>query len=112
MTTTDTAAVIAAARDVADNGLGDLTRLAQAVELLAHCHLRTGEEVHALASLMEALIARVDAVEARQVAPVVPIARRPDYTAPEGITLATVVPDDADREWWRTRIVPLTEDES
>ena len=66
-----------------------------------------------LAHLVALLCDAVDDLDARIVAPVVPIARGPlDYQPAPEITLATVVPPDADREWWRERVVPLGEDES
>jgi hypothetical protein len=62
--------------------------------------------------LIALLCDTIDLIDARQLAPVVPIARGPlDYQPDAAITLATVVPDDADREWWKSRIVPLGEDE-
>lgn len=66
------------------------------------------QTLHLIALLCDA----IDAVAGRQVAPVVPIARGPlDFQPAPEITLATVVPDDADREWWRSRVVPLAPEE-
>jgi hypothetical protein len=100
--------------------IADLIATARAVALAVNDDEVTSEQQAKLAQVdlllaasLDRLLARLDALEARQLAPVVPIARGPlDYQPDAAITLATVVPEDADREWWRSRIVPLGEDES
>jgi hypothetical protein len=68
--------------------------------------------VTALADAVADVIAAVRDLQADQPAPVVTIARGPlDFQPEAAITLATVVPEGATAEWWRSRVAPLTPDE-
>lgn len=61
----------------------------------------SGELTDRLAHLIVLLCDAVDEVATRQLAPVVPIARRPDYTPPPDITLATVLDTPEALQRWR-----------
>lgn len=65
-----------------------------------------------LTALADSLAEVIDYLRDEAVAPVVTIARGPlDFQPEAAITLATVVPEGATAEWWRSRVAPLTPDE-
>lgn len=76
----------------------------------ARCDCGCAPRVQALADALAEVIAAVRDLDG--LAPVVTIARGPlDYQPDPEITLATVVPDDATADWWRSHVAPLSPEE-